>query len=161
MPTHPAFTPQTTALVTGAASGIGLAFAKLCHNHGMKVALVDIDGDALSTAQQSILSSASSSSPNAGSGVPLGQVAIGEQGMVKTYQMDVSKLEDWKDLRAKVEMDFGLVGLLMLNAGMMAKSGWEDVEHFHRVGRASFFSPSFLFPPLHPLPFVIQRIAAD
>ena len=53
--------------------------------------------------------------------------------MVRTYAMDVSKLEDWKDVRAKVEMDFGLVGLVMLNAGVMVKSGWDDVEYFHKV----------------------------
>jgi len=34
-----------TAIVTGAAQGIGLAIARLLHEHGAKVALVDLDGD--------------------------------------------------------------------------------------------------------------------
>ncbi|KAL9638375.1 MAG: hypothetical protein Q9164_001582, partial [Protoblastenia rupestris] len=111
MPPHPVFSPQTTALITGAAGGIGLAFAKLCHKHGMKVALVDINSELLSSAVKSL---------NAGSDT------------VRTYTMDVSKIDDWKDLKAKVEMDFGLVGLLMLNAGIAVKSGWEDMEYFHK-----------------------------
>ena len=56
--------------------------------------------------------------------------------------MDVSKIDDWKDLKAKVEMDFGLVGLLMLNAGIAVKSGWEDMEYFHKV---SLLLPSSSF----------------
>lgn len=47
--------------------------------------------------------------------------------------MDVSKIDEWSDLRAKVEMDFGQVNLLMLNAGIGTKSGWEDVGYFHTV----------------------------
>ena len=47
--------------------------------------------------------------------------------------MDVSKLDEWSDLRVKVEMDFGLVQFLMLNAGIGLKSGWEDVEYFQKV----------------------------
>lgn len=52
---------------------------------------------------------------------------------VKPYPMDVSNIEEWKDLRVKVEMDFGQVGLVMLNAGTMVKSGWDDSEYFHKV----------------------------
>ena len=47
--------------------------------------------------------------------------------------MDVSKADEWSDLRAKVEMDFGQVSLLVLNAGIGPKSGWEDTENFHKV----------------------------
>ena len=47
--------------------------------------------------------------------------------------MDVSKIDEWSDLRAKVEMDFGQVSFLMLNAGIGPKSGWEDTEYFHKV----------------------------
>ena len=51
----------------------------------------------------------------------------------RTYSMDVSKIDEWSDLRAKVEMDFGQVSFLMLNAGIGLKSGWEDTEYFHKV----------------------------
>lgn len=111
MPLHPVFKAGNTALITGAASGIGLAVAKLCHKHGMRLALVDRDTGALAHAHS-----------------PLNDGAD-----VKTYAMDVSKVDEWSDLRAKVEMDFGQVNLLMLNAGIGLKNGWEDVEYFHKV----------------------------
>ena len=47
--------------------------------------------------------------------------------------MDVGKIEEWSDLRAKVEMDFGQLSFLMLNAGIGLNSGWEDTEYFHKV----------------------------
>lgn len=47
--------------------------------------------------------------------------------------MDVSKIDEWSDLRSKVEMNFGQVNFLMLNAGIGVKSGWDDVEYFHTV----------------------------
>ncbi|RJE24364.1 short chain dehydrogenase reductase [Aspergillus sclerotialis] len=39
--------PQTTALITGAASGVGLATAKIYRNRGMHLALLDIDAASL------------------------------------------------------------------------------------------------------------------
>lgn len=87
----------------------------------MKVALVDINDTLLSTAAQSL-----NAAPD----------------KVKTYTVDVSKIEDWKDLKAKVEMDFGLVGCLMLNAGVADRSGWEDGEYFRKVGFC-FLSDTF------------------
>ena len=51
----------------------------------------------------------------------------------RTYPVDVSKIDEWSDLRAKVEMDFGQVQFVMLNAGIGLKSGWEDVKYFHTV----------------------------
>ena len=112
MPTHPVFNRGNTALITGAASGIGLAVAKLCHKHGMHLALVDNNVSLLTEAHASIFKN--------------------DQN-VKQYPMDVSNIEEWKDLRIRVEMDFGRVGLVMLNAGIATKSGWEDSEYFHKV----------------------------
>ena len=111
MSLHPVFKAHNTALITGAASGIGLAVAKLCHRHGMKLALVDRNTEALTEARSQ----------------------FDNGSATQTYSMDVSRIDEWSDLRAKVEMDFGQVSFLMLNAGIGLKSGWEDTEYFHKV----------------------------
>ena len=78
----------------------------------MKLALVDRNTQALSEARSQFDNNANPA---------------------RTYAMDVSKIDEWSDLRAKVEMDLGQVGFLMLNAGIGPKSGWEDTEYFHKV----------------------------
>lgn len=81
----------------------------------MNLALVDRNSEGLSAAKSVLIKD-------------------GPQGaQVQTYAIDVSKIDEWSDLKAKVEMDFGLVSFLMLNAGIGVKSGWEDVEYFHKV----------------------------
>ena len=111
MASHAVFKAGNTALITGAASGIGLAVAKLCRSHGMKLALVDNNDQKLSQAKQS----------------------LSEGAETEIYPLDVSKIEEWKELRGKVEKKFGGVDFLMLNAGIGAKSSWEDTEYFHKV----------------------------
>ena len=51
MTTHPALTPGRMAVITGAASGIGLATAKRMASLGLRVCLVDIDEATLDTAK--------------------------------------------------------------------------------------------------------------
>ncbi len=50
MPNHPAIARDRVAVVTGAASGIGLAAAERFADAGMKLVLVDVDREALRTA---------------------------------------------------------------------------------------------------------------
>jgi len=105
MPTHPVFRAGATALITGGASGIGLAVAHLCKSHGMNVALVDNNAALLSAAKTALA------------------------GDTQTYTVDVSKRDEWQALREKVrEVDF-----LMLNAGIGLNGDWEDVDYFHKV----------------------------
>lgn len=75
----------------------------------MKVVLVDKNADSLKKAAD----------------------ALG--GHASPYLCDVSKLDEWRALKSCVEMEYGKVDFLMLNAGIGLKSGWEDTEYFHKV----------------------------
>ncbi|MCJ1388907.1 hypothetical protein MMC18_001758 [Xylographa bjoerkii] len=136
MPPHPVFHPGATALITGGASGIGLAVARLCSAHGMKLALVDNNAESLASAKASLQETA--------------------KAEVETYDMDVSKLAEWKDVKSAVEKRFGGVDLLMLNAGVGVGGGWEDVEYFHKILDTNLYGVingvATLLPLLRPSP---------
>lgn len=103
------------AVITGGASGIGLALAKKCHSYGMRVAIVDINKEHLDLAKTS----------------------VGER--TTTFLADVSKIEEWSELRKSIEEDFGRVDLLALNAGIGMRGTWNDTAYFHKVMDANLF----------------------
>jgi short-subunit dehydrogenase len=111
------FRPSATALITGAASGVGLAVAKLCASHSMNLILVDRDTSKLDDAKTS----------------------ISGKGSVDTHSMDVSSLSAWSDLKSKVESGGTKLDFLHLNAGIGAKGGWDDSEYFHKIFDTNFF----------------------
>lgn len=76
-----------TALITGGASGIGLALVKKCCGYGMKVAVVDSNKEYLELAKDK----------------------FGER--IRLFNMDVSQIDEWANLRAVVEKDFGKVAV--------------------------------------------------
>lgn len=53
--THPALQPRNTALITGAASGIGLAAARRFASLGLNVVLVDLGSDRLEAAVRTLI----------------------------------------------------------------------------------------------------------
>ena len=108
------FRKGSTALITGGASGIGLAAAQLCLKHGMRVAVVDVNATTLDLARKTL---------DAG------------DDDAHFYTADVSREEDWAALKQSVETKFGAVDLLMLNAGIGARGTWGEAEYFQKVRR--------------------------
>ena len=91
--THPALAPNHVAVVTGGASGIGLAAAKRFLALGMKVAIADYRQDALDAAA----------------------AALGPD--VLALRTNVSSRADIERLKDAVYERFGKVNVLMNNAG--------------------------------------------
>jgi NAD(P)-dependent dehydrogenase (short-subunit alcohol dehydrogenase family) len=105
------------AVVTGGASGIGLAAARNLAAAGMKVVLADLDGDALHKAAAS-----------------LAEIAKGGQADVRSVAADVSRMEDVQRLRDVAFRSFGEVAMLMNNAGIGNGGGpFEHPERWQRV----------------------------
>lgn len=106
------FAPGATALITGGASGVGLAIAKLCRSKGMKLLLVDRNAEALEKAKAEVGSSSSD---------------------VATSVLDVSKPDEWTSLRDQAAKTFGSIELLVLNAGIGSRGTWGDADYFRNV----------------------------
>ena len=98
MTSHPALTPGRAAVITGGASGIGLAAAKRFAALGLKVAIADLEESALATAAAAIAEEAPGSE-------------------VLTVACDVSRKADVEALKAKAYAAFGEIAVLMNNAG--------------------------------------------
>jgi cyclopentanol dehydrogenase len=96
------------AIITGGASGIGAATAKLFAKEGAAVVITDINEAKLKTVAEELI--------RAG-------------GKVLSVKHDVSSEKDWKTVvDASIEI-FGRVSILFNNAGMVLRSGaWEDIS---------------------------------
>ncbi|MFX1344609.1 MAG: SDR family NAD(P)-dependent oxidoreductase [Promethearchaeota archaeon] len=95
------------AVITGAASGIGLGIARRAAKEGMKLVIADIEKDALNRTEEELKSSGTE---------------------VISVVVDVSKLEDIEKLAQKTIDKFGEVHLLCNNAGVASPGFlWEGV----------------------------------
>jgi NAD(P)-dependent dehydrogenase (short-subunit alcohol dehydrogenase family) len=114
---HPAITPDSVAVVTGGAAGIGLAAATRFARLGLRICIADLGEDRLSRAVE-VLSTA----------------APGGADRVMAVAADVSRVDDVRKLESSVRQRFGGTDILMNNAGVQPGSGmfgpaanWERV----------------------------------
>ena len=114
---HPAIAPGRVAVITGSASGIGLAAARTFAAAGMKVVLADLTGEALDRAAASVA-----------------EMAKGGKADVRAIATDVAVLEDVQRLKQMTYQAFGEVAVLMNNAGIGNGGGpFEQYERWQRV----------------------------
>jgi len=114
---HPAMSPNSVAVITGGASGIGLAAAMRFARLGMKVCIADLAGDRLTEAEEKI----SSAAPGGGANIMVTAV-------------DVSRIEDVSGLEVAVRKRFGGTDILMNNAGIQPGSKmFGPAENWRRI----------------------------
>jgi len=81
---HPVFAEGNLAVITGGASGIGLALAQKCAGYGMNVIICDNNASNLKSAKEAVKSKA----------------------RFETVEIDVSKMEDFEKVKSLVEKEF-------------------------------------------------------
>ena len=102
---HPAMSANHVAVITGGASGIGLATAMRFARAGMKVCIADLGDDRLKAAAAKL----SSATP-------------GGADDIMTAAVDVSRPDQVAGLEAAVAKKFGGTDILMNNAGIQPGS---------------------------------------
>jgi NAD(P)-dependent dehydrogenase (short-subunit alcohol dehydrogenase family) len=103
---HPALLQNSVAVVTGGASGIGLAAATKFARLGLRICIADLGEERLASAA-AVLSEAS----------PHGSASV------MTVAADVSRIDDVRQLEFAVRQRFGDIDVLMNNAGVQPGSG--------------------------------------
>ncbi len=106
---HPAVKAGNTAVITGGASGIGLATAQKLSAAGMNICIADMNDDAMTEARQ----------------------ALPDALIVKTDVSDISQVEALKEAAFD---QFGNVSILMNNAGRGGGGGsFANLDGWHKV----------------------------
>ena len=131
---HPALSPNNVAVVTGGASGIGLAAARRFAEAGLNVCIADLGEDRLSAAERALAQCGG--------------------GAVMAVVCDVSDAGAVSRLEGRVRERFGAVHVLMNNAGIQPGSAmfgppetWRrilDVNLFGVVNGIQAFVPNMI-----------------
>jgi NAD(P)-dependent dehydrogenase (short-subunit alcohol dehydrogenase family) len=114
---HPALVAGSVAVITGGASGIGLAAAKEFARRGLRICIADLGAARLAAARAEITA-----------------VAADRADDVLAMEADVSRVEDLRKLEAAVHKRFGGTDVLMNNAGIQPGSDiFSPRENWERV----------------------------
>jgi NAD(P)-dependent dehydrogenase (short-subunit alcohol dehydrogenase family) len=109
--------PNNVAVITGGASGIGLAAAMRFAGLGMKVCIADLGSDRLAAAE-----------------AKLSSAARGGAADIMAVAVDVSRVEQVSELEAAVQKRFGGTDILMNNAGISPGTRmFGPLENWQRV----------------------------
>jgi hypothetical protein len=134
---HEAFSAGNVAVITGGASGIGLAAAKRFAALGLKVVIADMAGERLDAAAREVA-----------------LTSLSGVSAVRAWPTDVSKLDDLRRLEAETRSAFGSVDVLMNNAGIQpgssilgATTDWRriiDVNLWGIIEGSRVFAPAMI-----------------
>ncbi|MES5484964.1 SDR family NAD(P)-dependent oxidoreductase [Bradyrhizobium sp. INPA03-11B] len=114
---HPVISANHVAVITGGASGIGLAAARRFAEAGMKVCIVDLGDDTLKAAA-----------------AKLSSAARGGAADIMTAAVDVSRADEVANLEAAVAKKFGGTDILMNNAGIQPGSAmFGPADNWQRI----------------------------
>jgi len=116
MPKTPDYFSGKTIVITGAASGIGLAAAQRLALEGMKIVLADLPGAGLDRARDTVAD-------------------MSGRDAVKAVPANVAVFEEMELLRHAAYQAFGEVAVLMNNAGAGQNPGkpWENVAGWRNL----------------------------
>ena len=119
---HPAIASGRTAVITGGASGIGLAAGKRLAGLGLNVVLADLAGDRLEAARAAVVAAASAA------GAPDGAATV------RAVPTDVGCIDDLRALKDAAYGAFGDVAVLMNNAAVSpVGKPWDAYEDWQRL----------------------------
>ncbi|MCP3473007.1 SDR family NAD(P)-dependent oxidoreductase [Bradyrhizobium sp. CCGUVB1N3] len=134
---HPALSANNVAVITGGASGIGLAAAEQFARLGMKICIADVDSVRLAQAE-----------------TKLSSIAPGGGDHVMAAVVDVGRPESLTELEAAVQKRFGGTDVLMNNAGIQPGStmfgepdNWQRiiaVNMWGIINGARIFAPNMI-----------------
>lgn len=120
---HPALKKGGVAVITGGASGIGLAAARYLAQQGMRVCLADLGGERLEAARSALLDDGAA------------------EETIMAVPTDVGDRAQIEALADRVTSAWGAVNLLMNNAGMQpgssifdAEGNWERILDVNMLG---------------------------
>lgn len=118
------FEAGRTAVVTGAASGIGLAACRRLAGLGMHVSMIDLDVAALKEAATEVIA-----------------LAPGGAEAVRTFACDISADGALREIKDTLDGDAVDVALLFNNAVIRDKAGpWDGIETWRHMLDVNFFA---------------------